>query len=64
MVLGLTGRRAVVTGGSKGIGLEVAKELVREGAFVVICARNYSESPAPQRSCACLAPGFTTRWWT
>ena len=46
MELGLTGRRAVVTGGSKGIGLEVAKELVREGASVAICARNRDEVAA------------------
>jgi NAD(P)-dependent dehydrogenase (short-subunit alcohol dehydrogenase family) len=46
MELGLTGRRAVVTGGSKGIGLEVAKELVREGASVAICARNADEVAA------------------
>lgn len=43
MDLGLTGRRAVVTGGSKGIGLEVATELVREGVAVSICARNGNE---------------------
>jgi NAD(P)-dependent dehydrogenase (short-subunit alcohol dehydrogenase family) len=46
MDLGLTGRRAVVTGGSKGIGLEAAKELVREGASVAICARNPDEVAA------------------
>jgi 3-oxoacyl-[acyl-carrier protein] reductase len=43
MDLGLAGRRAVVTGGSKGIGLEVASELAREGAAVSICARNADE---------------------
>jgi hypothetical protein len=40
MELGLSGRRAVVTGGSKGIGLAVARELVAEGASVAICSRN------------------------
>jgi 3-oxoacyl-[acyl-carrier protein] reductase len=39
----LTGKRAVVTGGSKGIGLEVARALLAEGASVVICARNAGE---------------------
>lgn len=43
MDLGLGGRRAVVTGGSKGIGLAVACELVAEGAAVAICARNPDE---------------------
>jgi 3-oxoacyl-[acyl-carrier protein] reductase len=46
MELGLSGRRAVVTGGSKGIGLEVARELAREGAAVSICARNPDEVAA------------------
>lgn len=43
MDLGLSGKRAVVTGGSKGIGLAVAHELVREGAHVALCARNAGE---------------------
>lgn len=42
MDLGLTGKTAVVTGGSKGIGLETARCLVREGAKVMICARRPS----------------------
>jgi 3-oxoacyl-[acyl-carrier protein] reductase len=41
--LGLAGRCAVVTGGSKGIGLEIARELVSEGVAVAICARNTDE---------------------
>ena len=43
MDLGLTGRRALVTGGSKGIGYAVADELLAEGADVVICARSGGE---------------------
>jgi 3-oxoacyl-[acyl-carrier protein] reductase len=46
MELGLTGRRAIVTGGSKGIGLAIAGELAREGAAVSICARNPDEVAA------------------
>ena len=35
----LTGKRALVTGASKGIGLAVARALRCAGARVVICAR-------------------------
>lgn len=36
---GLEDRIVVVTGGSRGIGLEIARQLLAEGAKVVICAR-------------------------
>ena len=35
----LAGKNAVVTGGSKGIGLACARELISFGATVLICAR-------------------------
>jgi NAD(P)-dependent dehydrogenase (short-subunit alcohol dehydrogenase family) len=41
--LGLAGRRAIVTGGSKGLGLAIAAELLGEGAAVAICSRNTAE---------------------
>jgi len=40
MDLGIRGKSAVVTGGSKGIGYASAKRLLEEGAKVTICARN------------------------
>jgi 3-oxoacyl-[acyl-carrier protein] reductase len=40
MDLGLTGRRALVTGASSGLGLACAKALAAEGADVVIAARS------------------------
>jgi 3-oxoacyl-[acyl-carrier protein] reductase len=46
MDLGLSGRRAVVTGGSKGLGKAIAAELLAEGAEVVICSRNEAELEA------------------
>lgn len=43
MKLRLEGRRAIVTGGSKGLGFAIAQELVGEGAHVAICSRKEAE---------------------
>lgn len=40
MNMGLNDRVAVVTGGSSGIGLATARELLRNGAYVAICGRD------------------------
>jgi NAD(P)-dependent dehydrogenase (short-subunit alcohol dehydrogenase family) len=42
MDLGLRGRVAIVTGGSKGIGLATVKTLIEEGGYVVAASRNSS----------------------
>jgi NAD(P)-dependent dehydrogenase (short-subunit alcohol dehydrogenase family) len=45
----LDGRVAVVTGGSRGLGLRVAEEMIRHGARVVIAARDPDELDAAER---------------
>jgi len=43
MDLGLAGKTALVTGGSKGIGAAIGAALAREGVRVVLCARTTAE---------------------
>src|ERR1700687_3224322 len=55
MNLGLTGRIAIVTGSSRGLGLASAAALAAEGCFVTICARDeagLTEAAARLRSVA------------
>jgi NAD(P)-dependent dehydrogenase (short-subunit alcohol dehydrogenase family) len=56
MDLGLKGRVALVTGGSKGIGKAVARGLVEEGVRVAICARSKASLEEAARELA-GAPG-------
>ncbi len=46
MDLGLAGRKAIVTGGSKGLGKAITADLLAEGASVVICSRHADELAA------------------
>lgn len=39
MQYGLEGKRVLITGGSRGIGLELARELLQQNARVALCAR-------------------------
>lgn len=52
MDLGLKGKKAVITGGSKGIGRAIANLLAAEGADVAICARNQEEVDAAVKALA------------
>src|SRR3954451_2528693 len=52
MALGLQDKHAIVTGGSRGIGKAIARELAREGADVAIVARNTAGLEAAARELA------------
>jgi len=52
MDLGLQGKRAIVTGGSLGIGKAIARELAREGADVAIAAHTKDQLEATARELA------------
>lgn len=58
MDLGLTGRVALVTGGSRGLGWAIARQLLDEGTAVEICGRNEA---AGARARDQLGPGA---YWT
>jgi 3-oxoacyl-[acyl-carrier protein] reductase len=52
MDLGLAGRACIVTGASRGIGLATARSLAREGARVLLAARDAEALEAAAASCA------------
>lgn len=39
----LSGKKAIVTGGARGIGLAIATELINQGATIVICSRTATQ---------------------
>ncbi|MEK6593617.1 MAG: SDR family oxidoreductase [Pseudomonadota bacterium] len=50
MELGLTGKVAIVTGGSRGVGRAIAVSLLREGAHVMITARDATRLEATREA--------------
>src|SRR5947208_15032520 len=52
MDLGLHDKHAIVTGGSRGIGKAIARELAREGVDVAIVARNKADLESTAREWA------------
>jgi len=53
----LTGRTAVITGANQGLGLAIAEEFVREGACLLICARDEQKLTAAKSSLDDLCVG-------
>jgi 3-oxoacyl-[acyl-carrier protein] reductase len=61
---GLSDRLAIVTGGSKGIGLAVARHLVREGARVALVARSEQDLDAAAGQLRDDVPGADVSTWS
>lgn len=57
MDLGLTGKVAMIAGGSSGIGLAIAAELLCEGAAVEICGRDPGRLAAARAALSALRAG-------
>jgi len=55
--LKLTSKRAVITGASQGLGRQIAKAFLLEGASVLICARSSGELERARNSLDQTAPG-------
>jgi 3-oxoacyl-[acyl-carrier protein] reductase len=59
MDLGLQGKRALVTGSTKGIGRRIVERLAKEGAAVAVCARNAKEV---EETVSALKAAGATAW--
>ncbi|MBU6264564.1 MAG: SDR family NAD(P)-dependent oxidoreductase, partial [Actinomycetales bacterium] len=43
--MSLAGKRVFITGGSRGIGLEIAKRIAKDGAMIAIAAKTAEPNP-------------------
>ncbi len=57
MDLGLNGAKAIITGGSRGIGFYVARNLRAEGASVAICGRDAASLESAAEELRAIGPG-------
>ena len=57
MDLGISGKRVIVTGGSRGIGRATARQFLQEGARVLICARDGAAAQAARDELAAETQG-------
>ena len=55
--LGISGKRVIVTGGSRGIGRATARQFLQEGARVLICARDGAAAQAARDELAAETQG-------
>ena len=62
MDLGLKGKRAIVTGGSLGIGKCIARELAHEGVDVAIVSRNKERLEAAAKELSAETGGASSPW--
>lgn len=61
MHIDLSGKRVIVTGASRGIGLAIATAFAAEGAYVAICARDPDAVAAAGTALAATAQGVIAR---
>lgn len=59
--INLAGKRALVTGGASGIGVETVRALASKGAEVVIAARNVEQAEAAKKSIAASTGNHSIR---
>lgn len=53
----LSGRNAIITGASQGLGKVIAQQFIREGANVVLCARGEGDLKRTREELAAVRPG-------